>query len=218
MDETTDLLEGSKPPKPADYMPEAIQKAVVHRGLKHPSTIYPIALGVSAGIVGALFEAPLFLGAGLLLGLVGPAWAVYQVFFRHETLGSQYLESLHRHQKKYEQYLIGQIEAGLKTCAGKESLAQYADTGLAQLENIQTKLANVKELLGMKLKTSEITYGRFLGAAEQVSLSVLDNLNSVVGILKSAESIDPDYIASRLKDIAGKSKHSAEDETQRISL
>jgi len=218
MDDTPELLEGSKLPGPADYMPEAIQKAVVQRGLKHPSTIYPIALGVSAGIVGALFQAPLFLGAGLLLGLAGPAWAVYQVFFRHETLGSQYLEGLHRQQKKYEQHLIGQIETGLKTCAKRESLAQYADTGLAQFDSIQMKLANVKELLGMKLKTGEITYGRFLGAAEQVSLSVLDNLNSVVSVLKSAESIDPAYIESRLKDIAGKPERSTEDEAQRKSL
>ena len=31
------------PPKTSDYLPEAIQQAVVTQGLKHPFTVYPMA-------------------------------------------------------------------------------------------------------------------------------------------------------------------------------
>jgi hypothetical protein len=206
------------PPKTGEYLPAAIRKAVVQTGMKHPVTIYPIAMGISAGVVGILFNLPMLLGAALGLTLAGPAWAVWQVFFRHEALGSRYLESLHQRQKQYETYLIGKIEAGLKACAQTKELKRTAGTAIVQLKSIRLKLANVQELLGMKLRTNEITYGRFLGAAEQVSLSVLDNLNTVVSILKSATSIDPDYVQTRLKEIAGKQAPSKEDLDQRKSL
>lgn len=206
------------PPRPEEYLNAAIQKAVVQTGLKHPVTLYPLALGISAGVVGLLFNLPVLLSAALGLGLLGPAWAVLQIFFRNEALGSQYLARLHSKQKQYEAYLIRQIETGLKQCAQTAELKEKADTGIKQLKSIRLKFANVKELLGMKLRTSEITYGRFLSAAEQVSLSVLDNLNAVAGLLKSAASIDPTYIQNRLKEIDAKTTSTKEDENQRKSL
>lgn len=206
------------PPKPDAYLPAAIQKAVVQTGMKHPVTLYPIALGVSAGVVGMLFNMPMLLGAAIGIGLVGPAWAVLQIFFRHETIGSRYLETLHQKQQQYEAFLVDQIETGLKTCARTAELSNKAQTGIAQLKSVRIKLANVQELLGMKLRPNEITYGRFLGAAEQVSLSVLDNLNTVVSLLKSATSIDPKYIHARLKEINAKKTPTKEEEDQRESL
>ncbi len=206
------------PPRSEEYLHAAIQKAVVQSGLKHPVTLYPLALGISGGIVGMLFNLPVLLGVALGLGLVGPVWAVLQIFFRNEAVGSQYLARLHEKQKQYEVYLIRQIEAGLKQCARTAELKEKAGTGVQQLKNIQVKFANVKELLGMKLRTNEITYGRFLGAAEQVSLSVLDNLNTVASLLKSATSIEPKYIQGRLQEIDSKEALTPEDEDQRKSL
>jgi hypothetical protein len=218
MSKAQDTTVHMAPPKPEEYLPAAIQKAVVQSGMKHPVTLYPVALGVSAGIVGTLFNLPLLLGAGVGLGLVGPLWAVTQIFFRHEALGSQYLSELHRKQIQYEDYLVGRIETGLKECARTDELRGKANTGIAQLKSIRVKLSNVQELLGMKLNTNEVTYGRFLGAAEQVSLSVLDNLSIVVGLLKSATSIDPGYIHSRLKEINAKEDLTKEEADQHNSL
>lgn len=206
------------PPDTSDYLPAAIQKAVVQAGLKHPVTIYSIALGISAGVVGGLFDISMLLGAAIGLTLLGPTWAVVQVFFRHEAIGSRYLESLHRRQKQYEIHLIGTIETGLRSCITVDGLARSAKTGIAQLKSIRIKLDNIKELLGIKLRPNEITYGRFFGAAEQVSLSVLDNLNAVASILKSATSIDLTYIHERLGELEEKSQSGPEDADQRQSL
>lgn len=218
MSKAEDTKACKAPPRPEEYLPAAIQKAVVQSGMKHPVTLYPVALGVSAGIVGMLFNIPLLLGAGFGLGLIGPVWAVMQIFFRHEALGSQYLNMLHRKQTQYEAFLVDQIETGLKECARTNELREKATTGIAQLKSIRVKLANVQELLGMKLSPNEITYGRFVGAAEQVSLSVLDNLNTAVGLLKSATSIEPDYIHRRLKEINAKKNIAQEEEDQCKSL
>jgi hypothetical protein len=218
MDKSRNKEMSTAPPRPEEYLNAAIQKAVVQTGLKHPVTLYPLALGISAGVVGMLFNLPVLLSAALGLGMVGPAWAVLQIFFRHEALGSQYLARLHKKQKHYEAYLISQIETGLKQCAQTAELKQKADTGIKQLRSTRLKFANVKELLGMKLRTTEITYGRFLGAAEQVSLSVLDNLNTVASLLKSTTSIEPKYIQTRLKEIDSKEPPTKEDEDQLKSL
>lgn len=218
MRKSEETEECTAPPRTDEYLPAAIQKAVVQTGLKHPVTVYPIALGVSSAVVGLLFDMPVLLGSALILGLAGPLWAIAQIFFSHDRLGSRYLESLHRKQKQYEGYLIKKIESGLKGCAQTEPLKPYSATGVAQLKSIQVKLANVKELLGMKLRPNEITYGRFLGAAEQVALSVLDNLSTVVSLLKSAGSIEPEYINHRLAEISAKPSPAKEDEDQRQSL
>jgi hypothetical protein len=218
MSKSEEMEERTAAPRTDEYLPAAIQKAVVQTGLRHPVTVYPVALGVSSAVVGLLFDIPGLLGAALFLGLAGPLWAIAQIFFRHDRLGSRYLESLHRKQKQYERYLVKKIESGFKACTRTEPLKPYATTGVAQLKSIQVKLANVKELLEMKLRPNELTFGRFLGAAEQVALSVLDNLNSAVSLLKSAASIEPEYINHRLAEIAAKPSPGKEDEDQRQTL
>lgn len=218
MSKSDQLNKATSPPQVDEYLPAAIQKAVVQNTMKHPVTIYPIALGVSSGVVGALFNLPVLLATAVGLFLAGPAWAVIQIFFRHEALGSRYLASLHERQKQYEAYLIDKIESGLKECAATKELKSTAVTAIAQLQSIRVKLANIQELLQMKLRTNEITYGRFLGAAEQVSLGVLDNLNSVTGILTSMTSIDFTYVQARLKELSAKSSAGQEDLDQRSAL
>ena len=218
MNHPVDRTRDVAPPGPEDYLPAAIQKAVVRSGMTHPLTLYPVAMGIGAGVVAALFQLPTLLGLAVGLGVIGPLWAVNQVFFRHEAVGGHYLKSLHDRQKRYEAHLIDRIETGLKACAGTKSLQDSAVTGIAQLKSIQVKLANVKELLEMKLRPNELTYGRFLGAAEQVCLSVLDNLDRVVSLLTSAASIDPDYVRGRMARVTGKAAAGEADADLRRSL
>ncbi len=185
------------PPQADHYLPGAIQRAVFEAGIKHPATLYPIALGSAGIVVGWLFSFPLFYLAGFLGILGGMTWAVLQIFFRHETVGSRYIRRLNQRQKQYERHLRDLVQKELKACEEMADLRHYAAQGATQFKAIQEKYANVKELLEMKLHKEELTYGRFLGAAEQVSLSVLDNLKDIVGMLKSAGSIKTDYIQDR---------------------
>jgi len=207
-----------QPPRPDEYLPATIQKAVINTGIKHPLTIYPVAFGISCGAVGWLFQISNLYLAALGLALLGPIWAIGQIFLRNESLGSSYLKELNRKQRNYEKYLKTHLASEFKECKQTKGLEDSALQGMEQLESIQTKHANVQELLEMKLNTGEITFGRFLGAAEQVTLSVLDNLKRAAGILKSAASIQPDYIKERLQAIDQKKDRSPEDEDQAEAL
>ncbi len=191
------------PPKPGDYGPSAIRGAVLDAGLKHPATIYPIALGAGAGVVGFLFgiQSLYFAAAAGIAG--GPLWAAIQILLLGGRNGRQYIKGLNGHQEEYERYLIDMIEENLEECRRVKGTKDQARLGIEQLKRIREKFDNVRELLEIKLKGEELTYGRFFGAAKQVSLSVMDNLKNTAGLLKSAGSIRPEYILERLDKLAG---------------
>lgn len=206
------------PPQTSEYLPEAIQQAVMTQGLKHPLTIYPLALGAAAGIVGYLFAMPTLYLVALGGLLSGPAWAITKIFMMHEKAGNHYLRSLNKRQKEYEKSLRRQIDQDLKECERLKGLRNYARQGSEQFSRIKAKLDNVTELLRMKLSDREMTFNRFLGAAEQVNLSVLNNLRDLVSRLKSAGTIDVDYIQGRLLDIDAKTNPTQADLEQQETL
>ena len=206
------------PPRTSEYLPEAIQQAVMTKGLKHPLTVYPLALGAAAGIVGYLFAAPALYLVALGGLLSGPAWAITKIFMMHEKAGNEYLRSLNQRQKAYEKSLRHQIEHDLKEGERLKGLRHYARQGSEQFRRIKAKLENVTELLRMKLSDREMTFNRFLGAAEQVNLSVLNNLRDLVSRLKSAGTIDVDYIQGRLLEIDRKQNPTPTDAEQQEAL
>jgi hypothetical protein len=73
--------------------------------------------------------------------------------------------------------------------------------GIRQLEQLQKKFQNFVEILNRTFDAEEITYGRYLGIAEQVYLSSLDNLERVIGTLASVQTIDPSHIDARIEEI-----------------
>ncbi len=206
------------PPKLSEYSSQAIQKAVVTDGIKHPATLYPLALGIGCGFIGWLFGTPALYLAAIAGILAGPAWAISRIFFFHEKFGSLYIQKLNKKQKAYEEHIRKNIADRLRECMAIEGRREYAEQGIRQFQEIRGKMTDIREILEMKLSSGELTFGRFLGATEQVFLSVLDNLKSVAGILKSTGTIDTDYIHNRLKDIAHKDEQNHDDLEQENTL
>jgi septal ring factor EnvC (AmiA/AmiB activator) len=56
-------------------------------------------------------------------------------------------------------------------------------------------------MLQQKLNPTELTYGRYLGMAEQVYLGALDNLQNVANTLKMLTAIDLNYTKQRLQQL-----------------
>jgi len=187
------------PPATSDYLPSTIRKKVLETGLKHPFTIYPVAIGISCVFVGLLFGAPLFYLAALAGILGGAGYGASQIFLFNEKIGAKYIEKLNQRQKQYEQSLKQLLNKGLRECQNIEGGKTYAIKGQEQFRGIDEKLASIRELLEIKLNTGEMTYHRFLGAAEQVSLSVLDNLKEAVSTMKSMSTIRTNHIRERLQ-------------------
>jgi len=206
------------PPKISDYLPTAIRKAVFNAGIKHPATLYPVAIGAASGVVGGLFSLPALYIAALIGILFGFSWTISQIFFFHEKISARYDRQLNEKQKRYEHQVRRSLEKDLNECRRIEEFGTYATHGTEQLKAIEEKLLNVKELLKLKLRGEELTFGRFLGAAEQVSLSVLDNLKELAGILKSAGSIRTDYIRDRFDALSDQEQQNEEIVKQETAL
>lgn len=206
------------PPRPGDYGPAAIKKAVLDSGLKHPATVYPLALGASVGFVGFLFGIPYLYIAAAAGMILGPLWGALQITALRDRNGRKHIDRLNRRQEEYEQYLVYMVEKSLGKCRSIKGIEDEAAQGEEQLKRIQEKFENVRELLEMKLRGEELTFGRFFGAARQVSLSVLDNLKDLVGLLKSAGSIRPEYIMERLDKLASRIQRTEQDEKQEKAL
>lgn len=197
-----------------DFSTPSIQRAVRNESLLHPFVLYPAALGMLSGFAALLYDLPLLLfGMGGLLA-VGAGTSVVNYFFRNEAISGKYLEQLSIKYKKHRQQLLEDLSSDLEGCTHISGAQQYGRQGVEQFKRVEKKYLRLRELLEKKFKVSELAYGSFLGAAEQVHLSVLDNLRQVVSLMHGADTIDPDYIAGRRKELESLKNVSPADERE----
>lgn len=197
-----------------DFGAKSVRQAVRHESLFHPMVLYPAAIGLLSGFAAFLYDLPmLFLGMGGLLA-VGAGTSVINYFFRGEAISGKYLEKLAQKYRKERERLLETLTADLQHCATVAGAEQYGNQGQLQFVGIDRKYQRLRELLQRKFKVGELTYGSFLGAAEQVHLSVIDNLLRIVTLIQSAETIDPEYIAARIKDVQSLKKVTEADERE----
>ena len=91
-----------------------------------------------------------------------------------------------------------------------------APQGAQQMQKLGPLLDNLRAVLNRRLSAGELTYGRYLGAAEQVANSVVDNLRDVDVTLRSIRSIDADSIAERLNHLRRGGGHLGEEQRREI--
>ena len=155
-----------------------------------------LALGSLAGLEWLLltwFDPPLpwagaFLGAGLLLLLLWPVLLLRSVDFVRRLYGAPDQALLERAAE------IDELQRDLETLGCPQ--------GAEQLTLLRQKLDGLVGVLKHRLHAGELTYGRYLGAGEQVYLAAIDNLREAAVALTSANAIDPHYIGKRLKALA----------------
>ena len=213
-----DKEQAYRPPKIADFSKEAVQKAVLKEGLTHPLTLFPPALGILSGLAGVLFSYPLLLGVAIGAGLVGVGNGIINIFLRNDALAGRYLKTLNARQEEHESWILESLKTDLEKCRSIKGAEEYALRGVQQFEKCRIKYQNVEDLLSGKLNVAEVTYGRFISAARQVHLSVLDNLRRIAAILRSAGTIDHEYIRERLKALKGKKNPTEADQKESAAL
>jgi hypothetical protein len=153
--------------------------------------VYPAAAGVLGGLGAALLTSSPALVAGAAIG--GGVAAVslgVNYLLRHQHFASRYLESAHETLVAYRAAVLKDLEKDLRELGARE--------GRSQFERFGEKIKTFEEVLGDKLGKQELTYGRFLGIAEQVYLSGIDNLRQIVVSLRSLGTVDEKYIRQRI--------------------
>ncbi len=184
-----------------DFSGRAVKKAVRSESLFHPVSLYSSSLGLLSGLGWYLFDmSMLAAGMGALLCL-GAGMAVVNMFFRRDIIARQYLDRLSARFAQERAGLLQTISSDLEKCSHIKGAEHYGKQAQQQSVFIKEKYDKFRTMLDQKLKRGELTYARFLGAAEQVYLGGLDTLRQVVVLLESVSTIDPDYIAKRLAEL-----------------
>jgi hypothetical protein len=182
------------PARQQDLSQAAVSRAVLAETVQKPYVLYPTAVGIlgaaAAVLLGpsSLFVVPAVVGGAVGLG----SWAV-DYFLRRDHHASKYLRELYRNLSDQRSRTVQTLERELSEIG--------SDDGLAQLERLGEKFDAFQALLDKKLDPSELTHGRYLGMAEQVYLSGLDNLQRMAHTLASIKAIDEDYVKSRIREL-----------------
>lgn len=193
------------------FSKRAISKSVREKTVTHPISLYGTTIGLGSLFGFAMLDIPLLLMAGVgSLGLGLGSFAL-NYFLRYNTFAENYLSEIRANMSKE----MDKMRIGLKKDLSELDLSQAS----LQVEKLHANFENVKSVLGEKLNVTEITYGRYLGVAEQLYLGALDNLNKVRLIKQSIETIDINYINSQLEQMdADKDKDSINSLTERKNI
>jgi hypothetical protein len=85
-----------------------------------------------------------------------------------------------------------------------------------QLRALREKRNNLVEVLNRRLDSGELTYARYLTTAQQVYLSALENLHEAAIGLRTIDTMNREYIESRLAEVATSSSDSADRERESL--
>ena len=161
---------------------------------QHPLTTWPIAIGLAGGFGVALLgimSIPAAIVLGSLFTVGGAAnWAV-RYFGGKEDFAKKYLEEHHRQFELLRQRRVGAL--------GEELEALDCSQGHDQVSQFEAKFQNLVDVLKRILSEGELTFGRYLGAAETVYKSGIENLDQIVTILTSIREIDRDELESKIR-------------------
>jgi hypothetical protein len=197
--------------KRPDLSRSAINLAVFTRSLQHPAVVYPAALGALGGLGAALLTgSPLVLVGAAIAGGAAAVGLGVNYLLRHERFAKEYLESANAAIQAERAAVLKDLEQDLKAIGRKEAGRQ--------LDRFREKIAAFGEVLADKLGPNELTHARFLGIAEQVYLSGIDNLRGIVFAARSVFSIDERYIRERAGALERMGKRSAAQERELAGL
>jgi len=189
--------------KTYDLSPNAIRKQVVKNTLQHPAVLYPGAVGLLGGVAAVLLgptTIPLLLAAGGA-SLAGLSWGL-NFGLRGEKFANSYVKNIYN---QMESQRIEQTQDLLQRLKEFQS-----EKGIEQYHRLEKKFETFKLLIQQKFSPHELTFGRYLGIAEQVYLACIDNLEMLASTLKSVRAIDENFIRKRLAEIEHDSVNSRE--------
>lgn len=134
----------------------------------------------------------MMVGGGALLGLGSMVWSA-NLSVRKNAITRNYLARLRR--------AIEQERARKLAELGAELQELNCPQGHSQIKKLEEHFSAFRKILDKKLNPDEVTYGRYLGIAEQVYLSGIDNLNQIAVLIRSTSSIDPQYIQKQIEEL-----------------
>lgn len=201
------------------YSKEKINKETLKASLESPVTLFSLGVSLLAGVTSFLFGSGFILNAIIYTGLgIGVGSWFINYFLRKDHFASQYLKALEKQMNEQNEKMLSKIKQEFLENELSEDTKIYGEQGYEQFERIQDKFETIATILEKKFNPGELTHRRFLGSAEEVYLSVLDNLNEIASMLNTTEAIDSSYIEKRLDYFKNRENLSADDQKEITSL
>ncbi len=170
------------------------------------------ALAVVAGLEVGFFYwfRPSLIMAAVALGLGLLCLLLWVPMFLHSTA---FTKSVYRWIEAQEAAQLAKLES---LAADFDELA--FDKGATQLRLLRNKLESLTQVLKRRLDSGEMTYGRYLGMAQEVYGAALDNLHEVAVALRSVSTIDAGYLRKHLADLERERQRSDDHERELKAL
>ncbi|MBI5248762.1 MAG: hypothetical protein HY912_04645 [Desulfomonile tiedjei] len=196
---------------------KAFRKIVRNEAVTHPATLYPAVLGVLGGLAGILFASPASLMFSVGMFMLGTGSLIVNCFFRDKAIAEAYSRRIKEQLAKEQLNRLISIGQKLAECAQVEACAAYAAQGMDQFKQVRSKYDRLQELLEESMGNVELTAGASF-AAEQVYLSILDNLTDVVTALSAVSTLDLEYLERRMSFLKDLKKPSGADLREKETL
>ena len=175
------------------FSKSSIKSEILKKSFAMPSLIYPATLSILATAGFFTLGGSIALGLAVTGGVIaGGSW-IKNYFLDYDNLAAEHVKKMHERMQVSREEIIAELKKDLSKLENKRALSQ--------LTMLNDKYLRLQELLASKLDTTELAYQRYLGMAEQVFLSALDNLLELVSRYKSIETISVDYIDKRKEEL-----------------
>lgn len=197
---TTEVVEPVASPSLSEFSDKAASKAINKKIFGSPWTVYPIVLGLAVGVGGALIAAPVVAIAGLA-GLAVGAGHVVMKCAQSGRMKDAYIAEVQEKIAEANAQKRRNIRPMLKNCSDVLGAREIVDQAVAQFDIVGETFDGLMSLLGRKLDQTEMAYGMFVGSANKIVGSMLDNLNKVVNVLTGVRSINVTHVEKQLQRI-----------------
>ncbi len=198
----------SNTPARIDFSKKAISSAIMKNSIQHPLVLYPGAIGILGGAAALLLGPTVIpIAAAAAGGVISIGALITNFTVRKEQITNDYVQSLQQQLSQSREKSLNDLKSKLEQVNSQQ--------GLDQLERLQEKFELLEKILSEKLNPGEISFNRYLGIAEQVFLSVIDNLSEVTTRINSIQAIDIDLINSRMLEL---DRQKEIDEHQRLEM
>lgn len=165
---------------------KVIRQEIVSRTSRNPLTL------TSTGVGALMLAGGIFTSVGMWIAIVGgllvPAGFLFNYVFRAAQYSREFVDEVAKSLDRRRQRREGEIRADLydlaNDLAANDEAGDLASTALDQFGYIHDKFDLFLTVLDRKLHPGELAHARYLGAADQFFMKVMEHLGSTAEALQ----------------------------------
>ena len=169
----------------------AVNRSVIRRNVIRQASSSPVTLA-TAGIGALLLISGIFFSGGLLAsvagGLLFPAGFIVNNVFRAPHFAKLFMDDVARALERKRQRRLGEIRADLYDLANElppdDAAGDLAAEALEQFGHLRKKFDVFAAVLDRKLHSGELAHARYLGAADQFFMKVVEHVGMTADTLQ----------------------------------